>query len=132
MDDLKGTPVCIELTMPADLLEHTFTLDTDNYPVIGGTDPALLNKTVKVSSIAMIIANAGDVIGEMKIDDQVISKFPYTKAVPATGDYQVINMLAIFGKSYIPLRSTFKYTKSNQATATAKILIFGIATPRTV
>ena len=48
MDDLQGDPVTIELIMANDTNEYAFELDTDNYPVVGGTDPLLADRTVKV------------------------------------------------------------------------------------
>lgn len=130
MDDLNGDPVCIEITMAADLVEGTYTLDTDNYPVDGGTSPLLADRTIKVSSIAMFIDDALDILAYLKIDDHLVTEVPYSKNAPVLAtDWQTINIQALFGKPYIPLRSTIKWKKSGTAVPVAnKIYVFGIAT----
>jgi hypothetical protein len=130
MDDLNGDPVVIDMTIANDTNEHAFTLDSDMYPVTGGTQPLLKDRTVKVSSIVFVIANAGDIMNYVLIDGLPVSLVPYTNGVPNTGSYQAINMLAVFGKPYIPLRNAIKYAKSATATGTARILVHGIATAK--
>jgi hypothetical protein len=133
MDDLEGIPVVLQISLPA-VAEVTFEPDTDNYPIVGGTDPELADKTIKISEIVYYSGAAGlSVLEYVKIDDELVIVEPYAGAYDDTGATVIsfkFNMKQIFGRDYLALRNKIAAKCSVNAGGDAFIYAKGIAVDR--